>query len=488
LALLRGWLGDVQRFADGFHEYAQLEVPLEAATEAEALAQLVNPGLEDPQLDTVKLTYELSDVERLTEQLARDARVEDYAIDPHDLDEAETAKPRSTHILLDRPVPLTGVDIQRGDIPHVMAFLSVFGKRTDREARLEVTTDRGDDFDRVIGLLAEVTEDGLGQVAHEEVVAQKSISEESLSWRWRLPQDTPAEHRQQLLSAERRDAILDRWLKAPRAALQDQSPEQAASDPGLRIALLASALIIEQAAVDPDELPLFVELRERLQLPAPTTIDLATIDLATIDSATIDSAHIDLQRLPLVRIPRLDFAQLSETQLAQLLDRTVLMGAKFASLLTARALAGREVSPEVDLAAAYRQLIRLEPKPSSALEWAVQARQWSQARGQSPAEWTLMELELSIERGDAAGVQKALGEIRTAHLEEPGVAEATYRLLYAAGLVAPPDSSGRSTPNPLAPPDGASAGASAGAGGIWTPDSETPRAPEGEQKSVIWTP
>ena len=336
-----------------------------------------------------------------------------------------------------------------------------------------MTTDRGEEFERVHELLASVTENALGEAKDEEVVAKKSISEESLSWRWRLPNDTPAGHRQQLLAEERRQAILDRWAKAPRAALKDQCPQAAAGDDELRIPLLASALIIEQAAVDPDELPLFAELRRDLSLP---------------EVERIDPTDLDLDHLPLVRVPRLDLSKLPDDRLAKLLDRTILMGAKLATLLIARELVARpELSAAVDPTAAYRQLIRLEPNPSQAMEWAEQARKWSEQQGQPTGEWALIELELSIERGDAPGVQRALGEIRTSHLKEPGIAEATYRLLYAAGLVAPPEAAGGGKPNPLqsVPTD---VPATPDAGGIWTPESESAGPTEGEKKSVIWTP
>lgn len=472
LALLRGWLGDVKRFAAGLHEYAQLDVAVDNAVEAEALAQLLNPELVDPKLDVVRLVYELEDVDAITEKFLNDKRIEDYAIDPKDFDEDKQILPRNSYVLLSCPTPDTGVDIQRPDIPHVLAFLSLFGKRTDRNARLEVTTDRGDTFDLVNKLLAEITDNALSNTVEEEVVTQKSISEESLSWRWRLPNDTPAEHRAKLLTEERRDAILQRWSNAPRAALQDKSPQEAVGIAELQIALQASALIIEQAAVDPEELSLFTELHNSLSLPA---------------SEPIDPSELELDQVPLVRIPRFELAKIPPEKLNRLLDRTALMGAKFAALLVARELITRTDLPKgFDLSEAYRRLISLEPNPLKAFDYAEQARAWSVQQGKSTAEWTLMELELSIERGDAAGVQRALGEIRTTHLEEPGVAEATYRLLYSAGLVAPPDAAKGGMPNPLQsmPADPSAAEA------IWTPDSEDPlAAPKGgEKKSAIWTP
>ncbi len=468
LALLRGWLGDVGRFASGLHEYARLDVPLDNAIEAEALAQIVNPELEDPKLETVRSTFEIADLDQLVEKFTDDKRVEQYVIDPEEYGD-EVDRPRDSFVLLDRETPSTGVGIQRDQIPHVIAFLSVYGKRTDREAQLEVTTDRGDEFDRVFELLAEVIGNPLGTAKDEEVVANKSISEDSLSWRWRLPNDTPAEHRQSLLAEQRREAILESWSQSPRAALNNQSPMDSKDDEALRIPLLASALIIEQAAVDPEEAPLFAELRAALGLSVPETID---------------PSDVDLEHIPLVRVPRFDLAKLSEEQLTELLNRTVLMGAKYATVLVGRELVSRpEIPDNVDLTPAYRQLIRLEPNPTQAFEWAERARQWSEQRNRPTGEWALMELELSIERGDAPGVQRLLGEIRTSHLNEPGIAEATYRLLYAAGLVAPPDAAGSAVPNPLEqlPSEVESSE-------IWTPESDSSGTSTGEQKSVIWTP
>ncbi len=474
LAVLRGWLGDVTAFAAGLHEYAALDVPLDDAAEAEALAQLVDPALEDPKMDTVRLDYPINDDDALAEALAADRRVEDYPMDPADQDEDELVRPRSTHILLDREAPASGVDIERADVPHVVGFLSVYGKRTDREARLELTADRDDRLDEIQGMLKEVAGDSLGELAETEVLATKSVSEESLSWRWRLPNDTPLDHRRRLLSDERRDAILDRWTAAPRGALGGKSPQEAVGDPALRVALVASALIIEQAAVDPAEFPLFAELRERLDVP---------------QTEPFGPAGLDLEHVPMVRIPRLDLSQLTDQQLARLLDRTTMMGADIATLLIAKELIGREEHDEdVDLAGAYRQLIHREPDHRKAHKWIENARAWSRGRGDSVAAWALMEMELAIERGDGAQVQQSLNEIRDNHLQEPGVADATYQILYSAGLVAPPEAAAQQGPmaqQPLAAGPPASKGQ-----GIWTPGGETAPAADAEsgEKPAIWTP
>jgi len=470
LALVRGWLGDTLRFVADLREYAALDVPLQNAVEAEALAQLVDPDLEDPELDTVRLTYSITDIEALAERLVADKRVEDYPMDPAAMGEDEQTRPRSTHILLDRPSPATGVDIQRDEVPSVLAFLSLYGKRTDREAQLAVTTDRDASFDRVQALLGEVTGDTMGDLEEEEVMAQKSLSDESLSWRWRLPDDTPPEVRRRLLAEQRREAILERWTTAPRGALDGKSPREAVGDPALRIALMASALIIEQAAVDPNELSLFAELRRQLELPQPERCD---------------PTAVDLEHLPLVRVAHMDLPKIQDKPLARLMDRSVLMGANLATLLLARELVGRsEVADDVDLSRAFRQLIRLELDLSRAYDWIAKARQWAQSKNQSEAEWAIQELELSIERGDARNLQRVLNEIRDRYVEEPGVAEATYQILYQAGLVAPRSEVGEL---PSQGPALAAAAQPTSVGLNPSGAAASPSTASGE-KPVIWTP
>jgi hypothetical protein len=131
------------------------------------------------------------------------------------------------------------------------------------------------------------------------------------------------------------------------------------------------------------------------------------------------------------------------------------------------------------LGAVYRQLIRSEPDPDRALEWSARAKDWAGRAKQARGEWALLELEVQIERGDPKGVQAALDEIRDEHLNEPGVAEATYRLLYAAGLLAP--SSGPAAPHmPLGAPSEPEPSR------LWTPGQDPAAA--GGGKSAIWTP
>lgn len=465
LALMRGWLGDEGRFAEGFHQFAKLNVPLDEAIEAEALAQLVDPNFEEPLLQSVRLTYPILNEDAVAERLASDKRIEHYELDPETLEEDEVTRPRSTHILLDRPVPKSGVDLKVEDAPNVLAFISIYGKRTDRDARVEVTTDRGEQFAKVQELIGEILGDAIGPQGEEEVVAEKSASEEALSWRWRLPNDTPPALRRQLLTQRRRQAIVDDWTVAPRAALKGLSPRDAAGKPELRIPLLASILVVEQAAVDPEEQAMFQDLREQLGVPR---------------AEAVDPASVNWDRIPITRLVRLDLAKVPEDRLMQLFNRSSMSGAAVASLALAHELVKRN-TPGVDLAPVFRQLIRSEPNPDKALQWTAQAKEWAAQANKPAGEWALLELEVQIERGDPLGVQETLNDIRAKHLNEPGIAEATYRLLYTAGLLTP-----RGLPTGGGPMEAPAATPSR----LWTPDQGAPAAApsSGGGTSAIWTP
>ena len=470
LALLRGWLGHTETFCQGLHEFAALDteesLPLQPV-EAEALAQLVDSTAAQPTLDVVRLIYPIQDADALSERFAADGRIDDYAMDPSEAE--EETQPRSTHVLLDGPVPVTGIGLTRQEVPNVLAFVAVHSKRTDREAQLEVTTDRDDHFQQTQSLIKEIAADSIGDLDGEELISKKSMSESALSWRWRLPNDTPPDHRRALLAEQRREAILEHWSAAAQTALGGKSPQEARGVPELNLALRACVLIVEQAAGDPRELAMFDELREQLDLPF---------------AEPIDPADVELEHVPLVRVPRMLLAKIDDDPLAMLLDRTVMIGANLATLVVATELADRESPADgVDLATAFRQLIRLEQDTDRALQWIGKARCWSQSKDQSAAEWALMELELSIERQDVEAVQRLLTEIREEHVQEPGVAEAAYRLLLEVGLIAPPDVPGQAVPSAVG------AAQSAPEQRLWTPDQEPVGASEaGKKPPAIWTP
>ena len=112
-ALLGGWLADDRALVAGLHAYAQMDVPLDDAVEAEAIAQLLDADLKEARLDSVVQSYEIKDLDGLVARLLSDKRVQSFEMDPAAFAERDQPRPRHTYVLLDRPMPETGVGITR---------------------------------------------------------------------------------------------------------------------------------------------------------------------------------------------------------------------------------------------------------------------------------------------------------------------------------------------------------------------------------------
>ena len=273
--VLGGWLADDRALVAGLHAYAQLEVPLEDAVEAEAIAQLLDSQLERRAAGFGRASVRIHDMDRLVERLTSDRRVQPFEIDPAEFASGERPRPRHTYVLLDKPLPASGEGITRHDVPSLGGVISIFGRQTDREERLELTTDRGPTFDKTIAALAEIAGDALGEMSEERVVGSITPTEQALNWRWHFPADTPAAVRRRLIAEERHVAIIERWPDVPRPGLGGKTPREAAGDPNWRIPLMAAVLILEQGSNTRGDGTSIAVLRDKLGLPQPEPIEAA---------------------------------------------------------------------------------------------------------------------------------------------------------------------------------------------------------------------
>lgn len=476
-AILAGRLADDKALVAGLHAYAQLDVPLDDAIEAEAIAQLLDADAKEPEFDSVIRIYEIKDYDRLIENLAADRRVQLFEFDPAQLEGSDQPRPRHTYVLLNQPLPETGLGIAREAVPELAGVLAIYGRQTNRPERLEITTDRGVNFDRTTAALAEAGGDALGEMIEEHVVGSITPTEQALNWRWHFPVDTPIADRRKLVAEKRHVTITERWPDVPRPGLAGKTPRQAASDPQLRIPLMAVTLILEQGSNNRGDASSLAVLREQLGLPRPEMIDGSAASVATI---------------PLVRVPRLVIESVTDDDLVQLYRRAILVAARSAiTLLAQEAVRRPNIAARISPADAYRRLIAAEDDDDRALALIAEARRRSESAGESTAAWDLAELELHIENGNAEPAMAKLAEIERKHLDDPQVAAAVYRLLYETGVISPEQLAGKGGHQhhphgqTSAPALAGAAAAPAHESRIWTPGSD---APSGGKKSALWTP
>lgn len=481
LARLREWMGDYAGAIEALRKYAALDVPLDDAVEAEAEALILQPQLranapsESPTpVDDLMVTMAVVDQSAIEERFAADKQLERMPIDASAWaqslgNQTDEPPPRSVYSVIDRPLP-SAEGLTREQVPITLGVVLLFGRQTDRPERLELMVLRSD-LAAMIAQLRRIGGEAIGDVIEEKVLGQRLARESGLNWHWRFPRETPIEKRHELIRAESRHRLLEIWPDTPLSELDGQTPRQAAANPSLRrrvSGLLLTMELAERAGADPK---MFDDLRQRLGLPIPESID---------------PGAVDLKRLPRVRLDRLIPASLSDDDLIRTFRRAGFPPQRRAMVLLATEIVARpSFHGRAETVDAYMILARSAQDTNTALSFIEPGRAAAQRAKQSTASWDLEELQLRLQRGEGAEFSRLMQHVQREHIDEPGVSEALFRLLYENGII---DKAGR----PIAAPPPQSSplivpGAAA-PGKLLVPGGESAAAAAGSSKPVIWTP
>ena len=242
-----------------------------------------------------------------------------------------------------------------------------------------------------------------------------------MSWQWRYPDELTIERRTEFAQAERRHRLLDVWPDTPLSDLDGQTPRQASANPGLRKRVLALILSMDVADISDASAQVFNELRQKLGLPIPESIDPKTVDLG---------------KLPRVRLGRLQADKLSDDELIRCYRRASFppqsraLGSLAAEIVRRPSFNGRPEVPE-----AYGVLAANSQNTTAALAFVEQGRAAAQRAKQLTAMWDIEELQLRLQRGEGDAASRLLQHVQREHAREPGVSEALFRLLYEAGVI-----------------------------------------------------
>ncbi len=384
-------------------------------------------------------------------------------------------------MLLDRPMPESAEGLSIENMPRLLGQALLFGRQTDREARLELQGVAGDELSAVSGLIQDVAGDAVGQIANltsdqagngglkKEVVGHWSASQKLLRAAWQPPRDASQEQLRALAEEYGRRAVLDQWPDLKLGILADRSPRQVAGDESCRVRLLAAIMVLEHWS---QRLPWqvdFNQLRAALGLPI---------------LEPIDPQQHPVDDLPTVRLGRLSVEGLSDKDLILAYYRATVFAIRPALRKFAEAIVHRPTLAHSDEQIhAYAALARNEEDLTRALEYVEQGRRAAEAKKESSALWDLMELSLRFAVRDGQQAMRLIQHVQQQHLEEPGVGEALTRMLIDVGLLRP---DGTPAFGPGAPQAEMAAAEPPAAepGKLWTPDSAEP----GSGGGKLWTP
>ncbi len=467
LALFRGRLADTSGWVDALHGYATLDVPLEKAVEAEALALVLGEDPLGDNLDMLMLTYDIEDIDALQAAFVASPRAAEVGFDPSHFQEGQVP-PKAAYSLLSCPMPERTEGLTLKEIPGLMGQAMLFGRQTDQAARLLVVGITSRNLEEAEALLRELAGDGLPSESRQEIVAQVSASREMLQRPWRLPQGITEEQLDKLADEHLRQAVLEEWPHLPLGIFSERTLEQAADDEASHTSVLAAILLLEFWSEQTGEEFDFNELRTQLGLP-------------TLEP--IDPDETPLDELSLMQLGRVMVDKLSDEDLLNGFRRTAMYGVAKALLVFGRALADRpSFDGKNEQLQALNLLARMEDDADRALAYVERGRQAVKAQGQSCAPWDLIELPIHADRMDGDQVARLIGHLQNEHIREPGVAQALTELLMKMGIINPDGSMAEPSGGEpsLAVPDASDTES----GEIWTPDSQKPAG----EKPGIWTP
>ncbi len=477
LARYQGWLNREEDAAESLHRLAAaMTEDLDQAAEIEATAQLL-AAAENDTVDEIAQTYPVNELDQMMERLLSEKQVIRMPVEPSQLGKDGSPPPKGAFWLLDRVVPASGKELQLHDIPNVLGEMYVYGRETDRQARLEFVTVKSSDFAQKLQVLEKLLDEYCGTPEREESLGQVPAEVAAMSWQWRLPDDTPREKREELMEQKRRDMNLNVWPEIPLAALDGKRPVDVAGDPAYRVRLLGAILLLELAGERSRAAFDFDELRARLGLPT---------------REEFDPGDADVTRLAPTRLHLLRAENLSDEQLLDAFEYAVTFHMPRAAVRLGQQLLGRPglLRPE-DRPRIFGLLATFAENVTQSFELLHQAREQAEAIGQSPAPWLFRELEMRMMTGDSRRATELFRVLQTRHINEPGVSQALYSLLVRIGAVTPDGKPAAAAmqeqpgqapgvvtgqPEPAAAPEG-----------LWTPDA--PKRPEaGGEKPKLWVP
>ena len=480
LAALQSSLGDDTAASVTLRAYAkaQQRSDFEAAVEAEALAKTLD-NTEEEELDIVLVSFPIREMEQLLEKLRLDDRAEHLPVDLSQLASDDSPPPRGAYLLLDRPRVSSTDQLSLETVSTVVGEVLVYGKETDRPARIELTAAKGPQFDQSTSLLKEVCGETIEPQAEESVQGRIFAMQDLMNWQWRLPDDTPQDLHTRLMAEKRRQVILEAWANFPQKALQGKAPLQAAEDAELRLPLAAEVLTLEMVGQQEKWVFDFTELREKLRLPV---------------AGPLPTENLDVIALPITRLHRVPADKLSDEDLVQAYGRSVIRGLNKAVQVFAKELISRQsLADQIDRSQLYAELSRTTADPDEALSYLKQAQDEATKTGRSPGLWFVAELALRFERRDIMEAQQLMQTLMSKYAQDPQVAQALFGVLRQYGLITP---DGRMVGGPGGTPPIPEPQGAASEGGLWGAGSSAtpPAAPAGpapgseEKKSGLWLP
>jgi hypothetical protein len=468
LALLHSVLADSDQMSPAWNRLSYLpQLPRWLAVEYQAMAQVLSPADETDLWQVVAREFELTQIEPALDRLASSKRLVKFE-SAAEIQYDDGPPPREAFSLLDRDRVASCQGLTAIDMPRVIGELLVFGKETDRPARLVLVAAKNDQFENSVGFLRGCLGDYLVDRQQERVVDTVSKVEDAISWNLQLPDDVDYDRYHAYQSEFRRHCLLENWPQVAMSCLNGMTPQQAASLSERGFELEAQLFLMEYSAVLQQEVDVITDLKRKLGIEIRDRRDPSTLEG---------------EQLTPIRVTGIDVKLLTDEQVQRLFEE---------SYATGNRVAMRELIPEmldrpsltnvIPRAFCYLAMAYLTDDAKKGLEYFQLMRQEARSEGKSIGLMLVREFEYRLTRRIPENLGELLRTIQTRYMQEPDVEYQLGRVLKQFGLV---DSDGTFVRKkvPVRHTEKSSPV-------IWTPDAARDEIGDGaeRQPSRIWVP
>ncbi|MGI9472572.1 MAG: tetratricopeptide repeat protein [Rubripirellula sp.] len=456
------WRGDTDAQSELLKKLSECEsLDHEQRVRHRAMSALVDPTSAEISIPVSKLHAEIEDPEQVEMGLMADSR---FVSLPPDLlagmrASEDEVPPRSGFQMLDRDKPdslevLPPLD----EVPEAISLVFVYGKQTDRAARIEVLDVRKP-------LLQEV------RSRIESVISGVDLKEESGEL---LP----------MLVACQPAVAMIRFQAKPAEAEKLQTDLMAARMP-ISITSIESPLLgggSLKSTCDDDSLLLERTVMVRIveQYDAIVSKGQGILDevykIAKLEPLPMLKPEAgEVESIGNEDLNRIDSTDLDTESLIYLLQRSQQVSATPALRRVAKQIIEADLNEEQQPAKmlAYMTLINASEANEDALSLLEEAKAFAESKGIPTSNLLLSEVSLRLSAGDGPGFQNTVEAISRQYGNDPEVMARLQQTLMAYGLISPDG-----TPRQAGPPAGPAAGG--GGGELWTPDSGAPASPAAE--------
>ena len=473
------WRGDADAQSRLLKKLAECEsLDFEQRVRLRALSALVVPREPELAVETFDLRADLDNPDEVEMALTADSRI--IALPPELLGsipvDENDVPPKAGFQILDRDKPESTDQLPPvGEVPEGIGMIFLFGRQTDRAARIEVNDVRPSNLEGVRDRIGDVIggAEKLEQQGGESLPLFSAAHPQIALLRYQAKPSESDLLQRELVAQRMPNAIVD----APLPILSGKTLRELAADATKLLERTAVIRVIENYdAIAAKGSEILSEARRLAGLDALPPLTPTAEEVETVSNADLN---------------RVDPTGLDASALLYLLQRAQQISATPAIRRFSDLLVAAEVTDEQRPAKMLAYVARVNAAEGSeaALERLEEAKSFAEANGLSIANLLLSEVSLRLQAGDADGFQVAIQQLSTRHGNDPEIMAQLQQMLMAYGLISPDGTPRRAGPTPpagqgsplSAPPQQAS-------GGLWTPDSGAPPQKPAEGGGKLWVP